>query len=148
MPRAKKTSTKKTTKRPATKKSTAKKASTKKPAAKKSGEALRKEAIRSIDANLDSIDSAPKATKPARKPKPDRKPSGLDLAASALQAFGEPMSAKDIAQRAIDAGWATSGKTPHATLYAAMIREIRDKGEASRFVKVDRGRFAFNKKTP
>jgi hypothetical protein len=38
------------------------------------------------------------------------------------------------------------GKTPHATLYAAMMREERDKGGASRFRKVDRGQFAFNGK--
>ena len=37
------------------------------------------------------------------------------------------------------------GKTPHATLYAAMMREERDKGGDSRFHKVDRGQFAFNK---
>ncbi len=38
-----------------------------------------------------------------------------------------------------------TGKTPHATLYAAMMREARDKGAASRFRKTDRGQFAFNK---
>jgi hypothetical protein len=32
------------------------------------------------------------------------------------------------------------GKTPHATLYSAILRELA-KGEASRFVKTDRGRF-------
>ena len=37
-----------------------------------------------------------------------------------------------------------AGKTPHATLYAAMMREERDKGGASRFRKVDRGLFAIN----
>jgi hypothetical protein len=34
------------------------------------------------------------------------------------------------------------GKTPHATLYAAIITEIRNKGKQSRFVKMDRGHFA------
>jgi hypothetical protein len=38
--------------------------------------------------------------------------------------------------------WQTNGKTPVATIYAAMIREIAAKGSASRFQKVDRGRFA------
>jgi hypothetical protein len=33
------------------------------------------------------------------------------------------------------------GKTPHATLYSAILREISAKGELSRFVKTDRGRF-------
>ena len=35
------------------------------------------------------------------------------------------------------------GKTPEQTLYSAIIREIRDKGNASRFRKEGRGLFAF-----
>ena len=37
------------------------------------------------------------------------------------------------------------GKTPANTLYAAILCEIRDKKEASRFKKVDRGRFILNR---
>ncbi len=37
-----------------------------------------------------------------------------------------------------------AGKTPHATLYTAMLREIGAKGDAARFRKVDRGMFAVN----
>jgi hypothetical protein len=33
------------------------------------------------------------------------------------------------------------GKTPHATLYSAILREINKKGKAARFVKVERGKF-------
>ena len=73
--------------------------------------------------------------------KADRKPSGLDLAAKVLADAGEPLAAKAIAERAIAAGWQTSGKTPQATLYAAMLREIAKKGDAARFRKVDRGLF-------
>ena len=36
-----------------------------------------------------------------------------------------------------------NGKTPHATLYAAMLREIGTKGDAARFRKADRGLFAY-----
>jgi len=75
----------------------------------------------------------------------DRKPkrvSGLDLAAKVLAEAGEPLNAKTIAERAIAAGWKTSGKTPEATLYAAIIREIAKKGKDARFVKHDRGLFA------
>ena len=39
-----------------------------------------------------------------------------------------------------------NGRTPWATIYAAMMREARDKGAASRFRKVDRGQFAYNGK--
>ncbi|MDX9911230.1 MAG: winged helix-turn-helix domain-containing protein [Phycisphaerales bacterium] len=73
--------------------------------------------------------------------KADRRPSGLDLAAKVLADAGEPLPAKAIAERAIAAGWQTSGKTPQATLYAAMLREIAKKGDAARFRKVDRGLF-------
>ena len=34
------------------------------------------------------------------------------------------------------------GKTPHATLYAAILRELNTKGKEARFKKVDRGQFA------
>ena len=78
---------------------------------------------------------------PAQKAKTPRKPSGLDLAAKVLQEAKEPLNAKTIAERAIAAGWETKGATPHATIYAAIIREIQNKGDASRFEKVDRGRF-------
>ena len=40
--------------------------------------------------------------------------------------------------------WKSDGKTPHATVYSAIIREIAAKGKESRFKKVDRGRFAAN----
>jgi hypothetical protein len=33
------------------------------------------------------------------------------------------------------------GKTPHATLYASILREINAKGKDARFKKVDRGQF-------
>ncbi len=77
----------------------------------------------------------------APKEKKPRRTSGLDLAAQVLAEAKEPLNAKTIAERAIAAGWKTSGKTPHATIFAAIIREIQNKGDASRFEKVDRGRF-------
>jgi len=52
------------------------------------------------------------------------------------------MFIKQIAERAIAAGWKTNGKTPHATLYSAIIREIATKGSEARFKKADRGLFA------
>jgi hypothetical protein len=41
--------------------------------------------------------------------------------------------------------WKTGGKTPAATVYAAIIRRIAVKGEPSRFRKVERGEFILNK---
>ncbi len=69
--------------------------------------------------------------------------SGLDAAAQVLREVGEPMNAQDLIARILERGlWKTGGKTPAATIYAAMIREIKAKGTTSRFQKVDRGRFA------
>jgi len=79
--------------------------------------------------------------KRAAKPNKPKRVSGLDLAAKVLAEATEPLQAKAIAERAIAAGWKTSGKTPHATLYAAMIREIARTGDAARFKKTDRGLF-------
>ena len=38
----------------------------------------------------------------------------------------------------------SSGKTPHATVYAGMFREIHAKRDQSRFVKAGRGLFTRN----
>jgi len=86
-----------------------------------------------------------KPAKNATRAKQGKRITGLDLAAKVLSDAKEPLQAKAIAERAIAAGWQTTGKTPHATLYAAMIREIAKKGKASRFIKTDRGLFATNK---
>ena len=52
------------------------------------------------------------------------------------------MNAKEMIDAMAAKGLWTSpgGKTPHATLYSAIIREIATKGKESRFVKKDRGR--------
>jgi hypothetical protein len=88
-----------------------------------------------------------KAKKASGEPKPKRV-SALDAAAEVLAKSGKPMRAQELIAAMAEQGlWKSpGGKTPHATLYAAMMREERDKGTASRFKKVDRGQFAFNGK--
>ena len=88
----------------------------------------------------------PKAKKADREQKPKRL-SALDAAAQVLAKAGKPMRAQELIEAMCETGlWKSpAGKTPHATLYAAMMREARDKGTASRFRKVDRGQFGFNK---
>ena len=68
-------------------------------------------------------------------------------AARYLDGAGNRMRAQELIAAMAEQGLRKrpAGKTPHATLYAAMIREARDKGTASRFRKVDRGMFALNK---
>ena len=72
----------------------------------------------------------------------------LDAAAQILAKAKEPMACKAIVEQAIAKKlWSTSGKTPHATLYAAIIREISKKGTEARFEKVDRGHFRARPRT-
>ncbi len=122
-----------------------KKSRTKKTSSKKSTEQLREEAIASIDKNLASDgDAKPKggSKKKSKASSGKSKLSGLDAAAQILAKVKEPMGCKDMAERAIEHGlWSPGGKTPHATLYAAIIREISKKGKDARFNKVERGRF-------
>ena len=79
-------------------------------------------------------------------PKPKRV-SLLDAAATVLKGAKGPMQAKAIVDEVVARGlWKPgAGKTPNATLYAAMTREIADKGADSRFRKVERGLFAAGK---
>jgi len=81
-----------------------------------------------------------------RDAKGAKRASGLDAAAQVLGEAKEPMSAKEMVERMLTKGlWQTSGKTPAATIYAAIIREIAGKGDDSRFRKVDRGKFELAK---
>ncbi|HEY7157264.1 MAG TPA: HTH domain-containing protein [Gemmataceae bacterium] len=82
-------------------------------------------------------------TKTPAEPK-EKKLSALDAAAQVLAEEGKPMNCQEmIAVMAEKGYWASpGGKTPHATLYSAMLREIATKGSRSRFVKVARGKFA------
>jgi hypothetical protein len=102
------------------------------------------------DANADGAPKAGKTKKPgAKKAKADRpkRASGLDAAAKVLEESGQPMTAKEMVEAAEAKGYWKSpgGKTPHATVYSAIIREIAAKGNDSRFVKTERGKFATNK---
>ena len=89
-----------------------------------------------------------KATKPAKAKKAKepkaKKVGALDAAAQVLAVSKEPLNCKAMIEAMAKKGLWTSpgGKTPHATLYSAIIREIALKGKESRFVKKDRGQFA------
>ena len=66
-----------------------------------------------------------------------------------LTESGEPMTTKSMIEAMAAQGYWTSpgGATPWATLYSALIREIANKGDESRFTKVDRGQFALSAAT-
>jgi HB1, ASXL, restriction endonuclease HTH domain len=82
-----------------------------------------------------------KTTK-AEKPAKVKKPSGLDAAYQILIDAGQPMRCKDMVETMLAKGlWTTGGKTPAATIYAAILREIQTKKAEARFKKTDRGCF-------
>ena len=116
----KKTIAKTTSARKAKKKPAAKSAQAKKPRAKAAG------------------------AKGSAKPK---KLSAIDAAANVLGEAKAPMGAKEMIQAmAAKKLWASpAGKTPHATLYSAIAREISKQGKESRFKKAGRGKFALNR---
>lgn len=88
----------------------------------------------------------PVAAPKAKSPRTDGKMSGLDAAAKVLAEAGEALGCKTIVERAMEKGyWKTEGKTPQATVYAAILREIQKKGKEARFKKTERGKFALNK---
>jgi len=81
-----------------------------------------------------------------RAAKGAKRTSGLDAAAQVLAEAKEPLGAKEMVEQMLAKGlWKTNGKTPAATIYAAIIREIAAKGTDSRFRKVERGRFTLAK---
>ncbi len=86
------------------------------------------------------------ATRAKRGEPKAKRPSGLDAAARVLEESGEPMGVKEIVEVAGQKGYWKSpgGKTPHATVYSAILRELATKGKDARFRKVERGRFVFN----
>ena len=80
------------------------------------------------------------------KTKTKGKLSGLDAAAKVLAEAGEPLRSKQIVETMLAKGyWTTNGKTPAATIYAAILREIQTKGKEARFKKTDRGLFSANR---
>jgi hypothetical protein len=93
----------------------------------------------------DAAPAKPAKARKAKAPKPAEPigpMSGLDAAAHVLAEAGVPMNCKDLTESILAQKlWFTDGKTPGATIYAAIIREIAAKGGDSRFRKTDRGLF-------
>ena len=108
-----------------------------------------KSAAAADDKSKEPVKTANKKAK-GKKAGGDKKPkrvTALDAAAQVLAKSDKPMRAQELITAMAEQGLWTSpgGKTPHATLYAAMLREVQNKGEAARFKKVDRGLFVANK---
>lgn len=91
--------------------------------------------------------------KPAAKTTPPRAATGekklslVNAAAAVLESADEALTVRAMIDKAKERGlWSPgTGKTPEQTLYSAILREIKVKGDASRFVKSARGHFAFRR---
>jgi hypothetical protein len=91
---------------------------------------------------IDGAEGKKANRKSARETKP-KKLSAIDAAAQLLAGSKEPMNTRQMIEAMAAKGLWTSpgGKTPHATLYSAILREINEKGKDSRFTKTERGKF-------
>ncbi len=102
------------------------------------------ENIKAAEAKERKGKKPPKGGKPkAAKPDKPKRLSALDAAAQVLAKSDKPMTSQALIDAMAERKLWTSpgGKTPAATLYAAMLREVAAKGRESRFKKVDRGLF-------
>ena len=74
-------------------------------------------------------------------------PSFKSVAYEILKKAKKPLHYKEITEIALKENQLkTSGKTPHDTMHAQLMRDISSKGRNSRFVKVSPSNFALNKK--
>ena len=89
--------------------------------------------------------AAPKPPTPPKPPK-EGKMSAIDAAEKVLGEVGTPLTAKQLVDIMAAKGYWSSpgGKTPHATLNSAIMREIKDKGDESRFAKHPDGGFTLS----
>jgi|SRR5271154_1719984 len=83
------------------------------------------------------------ATKPHAS-RPAKRVSALAAAARVLAESGTPMSCGELIQVMAEKKYWSSpaGKTPASTLYSAILRELKTKGNAARFKKTERGKFS------
>ena len=84
----------------------------------------------------------PKKKDATATPAGEKKLSCVNAALQILGDSTEPMNAQEMITAMVEKGlWESpGGKTPHATLYSAILRDMK-RGDESRFVKTERGRF-------
>ena len=83
-------------------------------------------------------------TKTTPSKKTAEKMSQLAAAERVLKKSRKPLNCKEMVEKMEAKGYWSSpgGKTPAATLYASLLRHIRQHGKDARFIKTDRGLFA------
>jgi hypothetical protein len=82
----------------------------------------------------------------SKKERTVAKTGGLSAAVKVLKEAGLPLNCQEMIKRILEKGyWKTDGKTPAATIYSAISREIKEKGADARFRKTERGKFELAK---
>ena len=108
--------------------------------------AKRKQTTRPSAPRAADVGAGAKKSAKAGKPPRERKASALSAAAQVLAEADGPLSTGEMVKRMLEKGlWQTKGRTPAATVYAAILRECQKKGSESRFRKVERGKFGLVK---
>lgn len=69
-----------------------------------------------------------------------------DIAYKILKEAGEPLSYKEITNRALGDNFVTEGKTPELTMHAQLKNDIKNGKEKSRFVMTGKSTFSINPK--
>jgi preprotein translocase subunit YajC len=74
----------------------------------------------------------------------EKKLSAIDAAVKVLGEAGQAMTTQEMIEAMASKGYWSSpgGRTPSATLYSSILRELDVKGEQARFVKAAPGRFS------
>jgi hypothetical protein len=72
--------------------------------------------------------------------------SALDAAAKVLAETRQPMTCQEMIEAMAKKNYWISpgGRTPAATLYSAILRELKTKAGQARFLKIARGQFTIN----
>jgi hypothetical protein len=87
--------------------------------------------------------SAKKGSRTKKAEGGEKKLSAIDAAAKVLDEAGTAMNCQELIKVMAERNLWTSpgGKTPAATLYSAILREVQTKGNDARFKKTERGKF-------
>ena len=117
------------------------------PMAKKKATAKTQNTKKKARKSASKTASKKSATKSGKStPSKKAKRTGVLDAAVKVLAGGKSMSCGEIVEVALKRKlWKTQGKTPAATLNAAIHREIKSKGKDARFAKAERGTFTVKK---
>jgi hypothetical protein len=90
---------------------------------------------------------APQPSMPSIQIEMSVKLSALDAAAKVLAEADQAMNCVELIAAIAAKGYWNSprGRTPAATLYSALLRELQAKGDQARFCKTERGKFVLRR---